>query len=238
MLVKKRLQRLDLADLPTAVAPDGNPVAVYLALPGRDEASLIHAALKSGASVLELGCGAGRVSRELASLGHSVTAVDQSPDMLQHVGPQPTLRPVLADIETLALEERFDGVLLASYLVNTADRVQRARFLETCRRHLAEESIVVIQRVDPQISWIVGTSSTYGPVHVRLLAAEPRDHFVAARLEYRVGLRTFEQSIFVEILDDGAFEAALAAAGLRLDRWLDSTRTWATVSKSSSPARS
>jgi SAM-dependent methyltransferase len=221
---------MDLADLPTAVAPDGNPVAVYLVLPARDEVDLICTTLAPGSSVLELGCGAGRVSRELAARGHRVVAVDQSPDMLLHVGPLPSVRPVLADIETLALKETFDSIVLASYLVNTADRLQRGLFLKTCRRHLAEDGVVVVQRVDPQISWTVGTSSTYGPVQVKLLAAEPRDHFMAARLEYRVGPRTFEQPIFIEVLDDPAFEATLAEAGLRLDRWLDGARTWAVAS--------
>ena len=218
---------MNLADLPTDVSPDGNPVAVYLVLPARDEADLISAAIAPGSSVLELGCGAGRVSRALAARGHRVVGVDQSPDMLRHVGPPPAVRPVLADIEDLALEERFDAVLLASYLVNTADRDLRSRFLVTCRGHLAEGGVVVIQRVDPGITWAVGASSSYGPVRVKLLAAAPRDHFMEARLEYRVGPRTFEQVICVEILDDMAIGEVLAAAGLRLDRWLDGARTWA-----------
>jgi SAM-dependent methyltransferase len=223
------VRRLDLADLPTEVAPDGAPVAVYLTLPAGDEVALIAAALAPGSSVLELGCGAGRVSRALVARGHRVVAVDQSLDMLQHVAPGPSLRPVRADIEALALDETFGGVLLASYLVNTANRAQRARFLETCRRHVAEDGIVVVQRVDPQSSWTIGTSSTYGPVRVQLIAARPHEHFMEARLEYRVGPRTFQQSISIEILDDTVFETALTEAGLRLDRWLDDAHTWAAV---------
>ncbi len=223
------MTRPDLADLPPEVSPDGNPVAVYLVLPAQSEADLICRAIAPGSSVLELGCGAGRVSRELAMRGHRVVAVDQSPDMLRHVGPQPSVQPVLADIETLVLEEKFGAVLLASYLVNTADRDLRSRFLVTCRRHLAEDGIVVIQRVDPHVTWVTGASSSYGPVRVRLLAAEPLDHFMVARLEYRIGPRTFEQEIRVEILGDAAIEEALKVAGLRIDHWLDGARTWAAV---------
>lgn len=219
---------IDLADLPIAVAPDGNPVAVYLALPAKDEARLITSAIKPGSSVLELGCGAGRISRELASRGYRVVAVDQSPDMLQHV-PGPGITAVLADIETLTLNETFNAVLLTSYLVNTADRDLRSRFLATCRRYLSNNGVVVIQRVDPQIVWHINASSSYGPVRVRLLAAQTFKSFVKAFLEYRVGAHKFQQRIHIEILDDDAFEKMLATVGFRLDRWLDDACTWAVV---------
>jgi SAM-dependent methyltransferase len=40
----------------------------------------VHDAIPAGASILELGCGAGRVTHPLVALGHPVTAVDESPD--------------------------------------------------------------------------------------------------------------------------------------------------------------
>ena len=63
---------------PMGVAPDGSPVAVYLAIPGDAEAALIHSAIPAAASVLELGCGAGRVTRHLVARGHPVPGVDNS----------------------------------------------------------------------------------------------------------------------------------------------------------------
>lgn len=214
-------------DLPPDVSPDGNPVAVYLVLPVQEEADLICAAIKPKSSVLELGCGAGRIARELVARGHRVVGVDQSTAMLQHVGAP--VQPVLADIEALNLEERFDAVLLASYLINTADRDLRARFLATCHRHLAPDGVLVIQRVDPGITQVVGSSSWYGPVCVSLLAIAPRAHALEACLEYRLGPHTFEQTIVIEVLDDTALRTALAAAGLRFDHWLDGASTWAAV---------
>jgi 2-polyprenyl-3-methyl-5-hydroxy-6-metoxy-1,4-benzoquinol methylase len=58
----------------SGVAADGSPVALYLALPGRDDAALILGAIEPGAAVLELGCGVGRVTRHLAAGGHTVMA--------------------------------------------------------------------------------------------------------------------------------------------------------------------
>ena len=68
-----------------AVAPDGSPVLLYLVLPGADEAALVHSAIGPGDDILELGCGPGRVTRPLVALGHRVTGVDNSADMLVHL---------------------------------------------------------------------------------------------------------------------------------------------------------
>jgi SAM-dependent methyltransferase len=69
----------------TDAAPDGSPVEVYLRLPPGEEPGIVHAAVPEGAAVLELGCGAGRLTRALLAFGHPVVAVDQSPEMLRHV---------------------------------------------------------------------------------------------------------------------------------------------------------
>lgn len=215
-----------LTALPTAVAPDGTPVAPYLVLPARDEADLIHSALRAGSQILELGCGAGRVSRALVDLGHRVTAVDQSSAMLAHVEKRPNLTVLRADIEALALERMFGGVVLASYLVNVVDREQRSSFLSTCRRHVADDGVVVIQRIDPEVHWTPGAESFFGPVHVQLVAAEVVDRVLRAQIEYRIEGRAFPQAIVAEILDDQTLRSELAAADLFLDRFLDAQRTW------------
>jgi hypothetical protein len=54
-------------------APDGSPFDLYLRLPSFGEAEQIQGLVPPGASVLELGCGVGRVTHELVRLGHPVT---------------------------------------------------------------------------------------------------------------------------------------------------------------------
>src|SRR4029079_15696758 len=66
-------------------APDGSPVTVSLRLPSRGEGELVAAALPPPASLLELGCGTGRVTQQLVARGYSVVAVDESQEMLAHV---------------------------------------------------------------------------------------------------------------------------------------------------------
>jgi 2-polyprenyl-3-methyl-5-hydroxy-6-metoxy-1,4-benzoquinol methylase len=55
------------------VAPDGSPVDFYRRLPEAGEAGLIHSLVRPGATILDVGCGPGRIAGPLAALGHRVT---------------------------------------------------------------------------------------------------------------------------------------------------------------------
>ncbi len=85
-------------------------------LPDFGEPAIVHEAAGPGASILELGCGAGRVTHPLIALGHPVVAVDESPEMLAHVRGAET---VCARIQDLSLGRRFGAVLLASQTFTT-----------------------------------------------------------------------------------------------------------------------
>jgi SAM-dependent methyltransferase len=115
------------------ITPDGCAVDFYALMPASGEPAIVHAAAGPGASILELGCGAGRVTHPLIALGHPVVAVDESPEMLAHVRGAET---VCAQIQGLSVGRRFGAVLLASHLIN-ADADIRNAFLEACRRHVA-----------------------------------------------------------------------------------------------------
>lgn len=90
-------------------------VEMYARMPAFGEPEIIHAAIPSGAEILEMGAGAGRVTHELLALGHSVVAVDSDPRMLERIRGADT---VCARIEELDLGRRFPVVLLGSHLVN------------------------------------------------------------------------------------------------------------------------
>ncbi|MEV5775084.1 class I SAM-dependent methyltransferase [Streptomyces antimycoticus] len=55
-------------------------------------------------------------------------------------------RTVCSPMEELDLDERFDVVLLGSLLVHAGDPHVRQGLLRTCRRHVAGEGCVLIQR--------------------------------------------------------------------------------------------
>jgi SAM-dependent methyltransferase len=189
------------------------------------EPEIVHAAVPPGASILELGAGAGRVTHPLVALGHPVVAVDESAEMLARIRGAETVR---ARIQELDLGRRFDAVLLASFLVNTADRGLRGRFLEACRRHLGDGGRVLVQRHPP--GWFdeaVEGERTAGGVTYRLRdLRRPAPGLLAATVGYQVGHRVWTQSFTAERLDDDALAAALGEAGLELDAYLTGDGSW------------
>ena len=245
---------------PGPITPDGSAVELYALLPPMGEPEVVHAAIPAGASILELGAGAGRVTRRLVELGHPVVAVDESPEMLARVraaaAGHPAKAPpadtppaetppartppasagtaragvetVQARIQDLDLGRRFDAVLLASFLVNTADDELRGRFLAACGAHVADGGCVLVQRHPP--GWFDEATEgerTGGGVIFRLRdLGRPGPGLLAATAEYQVGERVWTHTFTARRLDDGELAAALAEAGLAVDAYLTGDGSW------------
>lgn len=200
-----------------SVAPDGSPVDLYALLPERGEAELVAAAMPPPASILELGCGTGRITRQLTRLGYAVTAVDESPEMLAHVRDAETVNK---RIEGLDLDRRFDLGLLASNLLST-EPTQRRAFLETCRRHT---DTVVVETLP--LAWRPKEGELkFGDVTSRVRIDRFDDGLAAGSVEYRAGKRSWNHTFSMRVFADQAdLTAALRDGGLRLLRWLDPAR--------------
>jgi len=213
----------------TGVSRDGSPVAVYRTLPPAGEPELIHAASHPHARILELGCGAGRMTHELLWLGHEVLGVDNCPDMLQWVRGAET---VLSDIETLELPQQFDTVVLASHFINVPDERRRRQLLDVCREHLAPNGVVLVQRYAPDL--LHGqhhTESQLGDVRIgfAILSADVATGRFTAGVTYEIGSQSWEQEFAAQVLTDEDFGVLVDSANLRLDRWLGDGRTWAVL---------
>jgi SAM-dependent methyltransferase len=210
---------------PGVITPDGCAVELYRVLPAMGEPEVVHAAIPAGAAILELGAGAGRVTHPLIGLGHPVVAVDESAEMLACIQGAETVR---AKIQDLRLGRRFDVVLLASFLVNVADRGLRRRFLETCRDHVREEGCVLVQRHPP--AWFdeaaEGERSSGGIIFRLRDLSRPGPGLLAATVEYQVGERVWTQTFTAERVGDKDLEAALGEAGLAVDAYLTGDGSW------------
>jgi SAM-dependent methyltransferase len=207
-----------------AYAPDGSPVELYARLAAGDEPRIIHEAVGSGAAVLELGCGAGRVTHALIELGHEVTAVDNSPEMLEHVR---GADKVLADIRTLDLGRRFAGVVLASNLVNCVDPATRDAMLACCSRHVAAGGCVVIQRLAPDRALTIEEGAwTRGHAQFHLTSLVRRGRIFTATMMFELDGKRWLHSFEAEVLSDDELDAALARAYLKRASFLDDHRAW------------
>ena len=82
-----------------------------------------HIVPPPGRQTLEIGCGEGRVARDLAARGHAVTAVDTSPTLLHHARKaDPDGRYLLADGAALPFPDgAFDLVVAYNALMDIAD---------------------------------------------------------------------------------------------------------------------
>jgi SAM-dependent methyltransferase len=210
---------------PGDITPDGCAVDLYLRLPVAGEPEVIAAAVPPPATLLELGCGVGRVSRPLSTLGYDVTAVDESAEMLRHVT---GARAVRSSIEQLDLGETFDVVLLSSFLVHAGDPAVRRALLDTCVRHVDEGGVVLIQREGADWHTRVPRERPLLDGVSRITAStDAGDGVRSVHAEYVFPDARWTQTFLSRPLTPEQFEQALTEAGLRLERYLTDDGTWA-----------
>jgi len=120
-------------------------------------------------SVLDAGCGTGRVAIELARRGIDVVGVDADPEMLERAERRrPDLVWVLADLASLVLDRRFDVVVMAGNILPFAEPASRAAIVATCAGHLTPGGRVVVgaglQRAWPSVAELDAWATAAGLV--------------------------------------------------------------------------
>jgi trans-aconitate methyltransferase len=95
-------------------------------------------------SVLDAGCGTGRVGRELARRGADVVGVDRDASMLATAERRaPDCAWYLADIASVDLGRTFDAVLMAGNVMLFVDRGTEGVVLANMVRHLAPDGVLI-----------------------------------------------------------------------------------------------
>ncbi|SEL53540.1 Ubiquinone/menaquinone biosynthesis C-methylase UbiE [Roseateles sp. YR242] len=215
---------------PGAQSRDGCSVELYRRSAYAGEIEHLRPWLAPGTRVLELGCGTGLLSHRLLAFGCVVTGVDNSADMLAHVSDQ--VRRVHADIEQLALEDRFDVVLLPSGLINHADPAIRRAFVAAAARHVSPSGLLILKRQDP--GWLtsakVGQRSGSDAQSLEVLAVEraPDTEGVQVRMTLRYGIAgdSWTHTFSVIALEEPSIARLLAAEGFSVPEGLDDERLW------------
>lgn len=210
-----------------SITRDGCPVDVYAALPTFGEPEWIHSVVVPSGSVLDLGSGVGRIADPLTELGHRVVAVDDSLEMLAHVG---SAEPVHSRIEALDLAERFDVVLLASHLVNTSDDNLRSALLRVAGHHLKPQGLALIEWHPP--TWFdqltVGRypAADLGAVSTSLVVEGFDGELLSAAVEYLIDDASWTQRFVAQRLSLADLERATSSAGLQLIELVPARRDW------------
>ncbi|HVM07081.1 MAG TPA: methyltransferase domain-containing protein [Acidimicrobiales bacterium] len=211
-----------------ATALDGSPVDAFALLPPGPGPHLIAQRLQPGSTILELGCGAGRLLRPLHEQGHKCTGVDESPEMLAKV--PPGIETIEGAIETIDLEWTYDAVILASFLVNTPDVQRRRAFLDCAKAHAHGE--IFVQRLDPElVPEAVDAESEEDGVVYAMRDVQHIGTLFQATMQFTFAETgtTYEHPYRGEVLDDTAFETTVRSVGLKVKDYLDGQRTWAVL---------
>lgn len=108
-----------------------------------------------GGPVLDVGCGTGRVTLDLASRGHEVTGVDSDPELVARLVERARERslPVrgeVGDARSLDLDGRHPLVILPMQVAQLlGGDAGRAAMLAAVRRHLEPGGLLAIALADP-----------------------------------------------------------------------------------------
>jgi SAM-dependent methyltransferase len=95
-------------------------------------------------SVLDAGCGMGRVAIELARRGIDVVGVDLDDDLLDFARrSDPSLRWIHDDLATMRLERRFGLVAMTGNVMVFCRPNDRAGIIRTCAAHLEPSGLLV-----------------------------------------------------------------------------------------------
>lgn len=212
---------------PGAQTPDGCSVSLYRDLPYMGELEEVIDQFQPGMSVLELGCGTGRLCSRLVEGGCSVTGVDESSEMLTCLPPQ--VHAVQSQVETLNLRRTYDVVLLASHLINHPDMDVREAFVRGARRHLQPGGLLVLKRHN--VEWLASAQvGLAGQAHgsavfVEAVTREPG--LVHMTLRYELGGQSWRHSFATTPLSEADVETLLHRCAFRAVQWQGKQNLWA-----------
>jgi SAM-dependent methyltransferase len=212
---------------PGSQTPDGCSVLLYRDLPYMGELEEVIEVFQPGISVLELGCGTGRLCARLVQLGCTVAGVDESAEMLAYI-PE-GIQAVQSKIEDLDLQEKYDSVLLASHLINHPDGAVREAFVRCAARHLKQTGRLVAKR--HSAAWLesaeTGPAGTAGGSSVHIEAVSRRAGLVSMTLRYELGGQTWRHSFSAKPLSEAEVEELLLQHALQHVQWRGDQRLWA-----------
>jgi SAM-dependent methyltransferase len=132
------------------------------------------ALLPDRARILDLGCGSGEpIARHLIEAGHAVTGVDSSPAMISLCRSRfPAETWMVADMRSLSLDQRFDGILAWNSFFHLARDEQR-RMFRVVQRHAADRAALMFTS-GPTDGEAIGTFQGEPLYHASLDSAEYR----------------------------------------------------------------
>ncbi len=144
--------------MPCASYTDPRLAAVYDALnpPTVEDAFHLDLAGDTPCSVLDMGCGTGRLACDFAARGHRVTGADPARAMIDIARARPggdAVTWILSDAESPALDARFDLIVMIGHVFQVfLDNEDVRAALAGLRRHLAPGGRLAFATRNPAVA--------------------------------------------------------------------------------------
>jgi SAM-dependent methyltransferase len=190
--------------------------------------ALIQARLPRAATVLDVGCGTGRNLEHLREHYRAVEGVDLNPDLLALAKERlPGVDLHCIDMVSFDLGKKFDVVVClfsAIGYVETKERMRRS--IAAMSRHLAPGGLLVVEPwFSPEKYWTGTITANFvdqEDLKIAWMYTSEREGDVSVLdITYLVGtpseVSTFQEVHRIGLFSDGEYEAAFAAAGLRVE---------------------
>jgi SAM-dependent methyltransferase len=112
-------------------------------------------AAEQGGPIIEMGCGTGRITKQLLEQGYKVTGVDSDPEMLDFIRlnteEDENLKLIEADFIEYAGYQGHPLVILPCNTFSTLDAPQRARLLSQIYSNMDEGSVFCTSIINPEL---------------------------------------------------------------------------------------
>lgn len=130
----------------------------------RDDIELFSTMMPEQGSVLELGCGTGRIARALASKHRPVTGIDIAPEMLKAARRKeaPHCHYISMDMTRMGFTNQFDIILIGYNTLNLLrDKQTITSCLTGCRKYLHPKGLLLLQLYLPTKEIINNNRKTF-----------------------------------------------------------------------------
>lgn len=193
----------------------------------REDIAFYRSLLPESATILEMGCGTGRVARKIAGRDRQVTGIDISPAMLRHAGQEKpaNCRFCCMDMTAPGFRRSFDTILIPYNTLNLLVEEERIlNCLAGCLAALHASGKIVLQLFVPTVDFMQQGRTTFqfqlfdrpgGGRIIKEILKKPQPGGQTIEIEERFRIRPMQQGLANE-----DYHSIYRIAAFSLDRWL------------------
>jgi SAM-dependent methyltransferase len=145
----------------------------------------LELAQKLGGTVLEIGCGTGRITIPMAQQGINITGLDLVPAMIEHAkskAPTVTVQWIVGDVRDFSIDRRFRLIFESgATFQHMLTRADQEKMFACVREHLEPDGRFVVGTIFPQLDLLKDEDEQdwfkYNDAKGREIAVSGKQHY-------------------------------------------------------------